>query len=238
MRTVLITGASSGIGKAIAEKLLGENNRVIGLARNVNPIDSKYSHFHPVSIDLSELENLPEKLGAIAKQFPAIDTLILCAGQGKFGSLEEFSYDQIRSLIDLNFTGQAYLVRAFIQNLKRANHGNLIFIGSEAALQGSRKGSLYCASKFALRGFAQALRDECASKGIRVTVINPGMVKTAFFDELDFEPGNDEENHLLPDDIAELVSLTLSLRRGVVVDEINCSPLKKVIHFKPQEGKT
>lgn len=234
MRNVLITGASSGIGRAIAEKLLEENYRVIGLARNFDPAGIRHRHFHGLPIDFSDLKALPEALLAIGKQFPAIDTLILSAGQGKFGSLEEFSYQQINSLLDLNFTSQAFVVRAFIQSIKRKKKGNLIFLGSEAALQGSRKGSLYCASKFAIRGFAQALRDECARSGVRVTVINPGMVKTGFFDELDFEPGNDEENYLLPDDIAELVSVVLRLRRGTLVEEINCNPLKKVIRFKPQ----
>ena len=233
-RTVLITGASSGIGKAIAENQLEEGARVIGLARNRTQATTKHGDFHFFPIDLSELKSLAENLKQIVKQFPSPDTLILCAGQGRFGSLEEFSYEQIQGSIDLNFTSQAYVVRAFIQNLKKVENGNIIFIGSEAALQGGRKGSVYCAAKFALRGFAQALRHECARSGIRVTIINPGMVKTNFFNELDFEPGDDEDNYLLPTDIAEMVSLTLRLRRGTVVEEINCSPLKKVIRFKPK----
>ena len=65
--------------------------------------------------------------------------------------------------------------------MKKIGKGDVIFIGSEAALNGSRKGTIYCASKFALRGFAQALRDECSKSSIRVTIINPGMVKTGFF---------------------------------------------------------
>ena len=62
-------------------------------------------------------------------------------------------------------------------------------MGSEAALAGTAQGSLYCAAKFALRGLAQALRAECARAGIRVTLVNPGMVQSPFFDELDFRPG-------------------------------------------------
>ncbi len=231
-RTVLITGTSSGIGKAIAENLLMDGNRVIGLARNSGQINTEHRDFHPIPIDLSELKSLPENLKRINQQFSPIDTLVLCAGHGRFGSLEEFSYQQINKSIDLNFTSQAYVVRALMPNLKRSKSGNIIFIGSEAALQGSRKGSIYCASKFALRGFAQALRDECARSGIRVTIINPGMVKTEFFDELDFQPGDDKENYILPSDIAEMVSLTLQLRQGTVVEEINCSPLKKVVRSK------
>lgn len=232
MGTALITGASRGIGRAISNKLLVEGYRVIGLARNFADSENENENFDPIEVDLSDLTVLPEKLKSIFNRLPSLDALILCAGQGKFGSLEEFSYDQIRCLIDLNFTSQTFVVRAFIQKFKRAGNGHIIFMGSEAALQGSRKGSIYCASKFALRGFAQSLRDECGKSGVRVTIINPGMVKTEFFDGLNFEPGENQENYLIADDIAEIVSQILKARRESVVDEINVSPIKQEIRFK------
>ena len=101
-------------------------------------------------------------------------------------------------------------------------------MGSEAGLRGSRRGSVYCASKFALRGFAQALREECAASGIRVTIINPGMVLTPFFDDLDFGPGPEPANYVLPEDIADLVTSILSTRSGTVFDEVDVSPLKRL----------
>ncbi len=116
--------------------------------------------------------------------------------------------------------------------MKRQGQGNLVFIGSEAALSGSRKGAVYCATKFALRGFAQSLREECSNSGIRSTIVNPGMVKTGFFDNLSFEPGDAEENYILPQDVADAVLTILSARPGTCFDEINLSPLKKVIKFK------
>jgi short-subunit dehydrogenase len=160
------------------------------------------------------------------------------AGQGRFGALEEFSYARIRGLMDLNFTSHAFLVRAFLPLLKKAGRGDLVFIGSEAALQGTQKGSLYCASKFALRGFAQALRQECPRAGLRVSIVNPGMVRTPFFDELDFAPGPDPANFVLPEDVAQAVSMILAARPGTVFDEINLSPQKRVIEFggKKQKG--
>lgn len=139
---------------------------------------------------------------------------------------------QIRRLIDLNLTSQILLARELLPNMKRQRRGDLIFIGSEAALSGSRKGALYCATKFALRGFAQSLREECSSSGIRSTIINPGMVKTGFFDRLSFEPGEAEENYILPQDIANAVLAILSARQGTCFDEINLSPLKRVVKFK------
>ncbi|RLA19158.1 MAG: short-chain dehydrogenase [Gammaproteobacteria bacterium] len=236
-RVTLITGASSGIGKAITLSLLQAGHEVIGLARDFSQFNSDNTLFHPISIDFSKLGALPEKLQAINKRFPAIDSLICCAGKGQFGSLENFSYDQIEQLMALNFTSQAFVARAFIPTLKQKERSNIIFIGSEAALAGSRKGTIYCASKFALRGFAQALRDESARSGLSVSIINPGMVKTNFFSELDFEPGEEPSNHLIPEDIAETVSLILSSRAGTVIDEINLNPQNRVVQFKNRKPK-
>jgi NADP-dependent 3-hydroxy acid dehydrogenase YdfG len=230
-RTALITGASSGIGAAIARRLLNEQWHIIGIARDFSKFGATEG-FEAETIDLSELDRLPERLGILAARHPEIDAVVLCAGQGRFGSLEEFSYLQIRSLMELNFTSQAYVTRAFLPILKRRGEGNLIFIGSEAALKGSRKGSIYCASKFALRGFAQALREECGKSGVRVATVNPGMVKTPFFDELHFEPGPEESHFLTPEDIAEAVLLILNSRPSMVIDEINLSPQNRVIRFK------
>ena len=149
----------------------------------------------------------------------------------RFGSLEQFSPGQIRRLIDLNLTSQILLARTFLPLLKKQGHGNLVFIGSEAALSGGRKGAVYSASKFALRGFAQSLREECAASGVRVGMVNPGMVATGFFRELDFRPGGSPDQHLQPRDVADAVWLMLTARPGAVIDEINLSPQKKVIEF-------
>jgi len=196
-RKVLITGASSGIGRATCKKLLNDGYQVIGIARDFSKFPCDDNAFTPISIDLAAVEMLPKQLQALAKSHSDVDTIICCAGRGQFGSLEEFSYEQIRSLIDLNFISQAFIARAFLPVLKRQQSGTLIFIGSEAALKGSRKGSIYCASKFAVRGLAQALRDECSKSGVSVSIINPGMVKTDFFDELPFSHGDEEDNYLL-----------------------------------------
>ena len=94
--------------------------------------------------------------------------------------------------------------------------------------RGTRQGSIYCASKFAIRGFSQALREECGKSNVRVTLINPGAVRTPFFDELHFEPGAAQENAIEPEDIAEVLLTVLQARPGTVFDEINLSPLSHV----------
>ncbi|MES9961299.1 MAG: SDR family oxidoreductase [Sedimenticola sp.] len=230
-RTVLVTGASRGIGRAICEKLLSEGCRVIGVSRTVTPDDTHSELFTPLPLDLSDLDTLPQRLKEACRQHPGIDAVICNAGFGRFGSIEEFSAGQIQELVDLNLTSQILIAREFIPALKKAGGGDFILMGSEAALSGGKKGAVYSATKFALRGLAQSLREECAASGVRVGIINPGMVQSSFFDALDFAPGDGEENHLKPEDVAEAAWLMLSARPGAAIDEINLSPQKKVIQF-------
>ncbi|MCX7094775.1 MAG: SDR family NAD(P)-dependent oxidoreductase [Methylobacter sp.] len=231
-RTILVTGAGSGIGRAIARQLLQQGHHVLGVSRDSGKFIRHMANFSPVQLDLSRLNDIPQKIRELELAFPDLDAVIFCAGRGQFGSVEEFSYAQIEDLMTVNFTSQAFLVKALLPGLKRKNHGDLIFIGSEAALKGSRKGAMYCAAKFALRGFTQALREDCGKSNVRVCLINPGMVKTAFFDHLSFEPGDHQSNFIEPEDVAEAVSYVLHSRAQIVLDEINLSPLNKVVKFK------
>ena len=231
-RTVLVTGASSGIGRAVARQLLQQGHTVIGTSRDCRKFTRSIERFSSVQLDLSLLNALPQKIRDLQQTFPDLDAVVFSAGMGQFGSVEEFSYPQIEALMTINFTSQVFLTKALLPALKRKANSDLIFIGSEAALKGSRKGAVYCASKFALRGFTQALREECGKNNVRVCLINPGMVKTPFFEKLNFEPGPHETNSILPEDVAEAVSYVLSSRPQIVIDEINLSPLNKVVKFK------
>ena len=228
-KTILLTGASSGIGRATAQLLLQRGYRVIGLARDFSKFPCTDRNFTGIPVDLAGLDALPSFLERLIGEYGPFDGAICNAGRGRFASLEEFSYVQIRELLELNLTSQIFLARALLPGMKRRKSGTLIFMGSETALQGAKNGTVYAAAKFGLRGLVQSLRAECSASGVRVSIINPGMVKTEFFDWLDFQPGMEPDNHILPDDVAEAVLLVLEARPGTVIDEINLSPQKKVV---------
>ena len=231
-RTILVTGSSSGIGRAVAERLLAEDWSVVGLARDHSKFQPEQDKYSTHCCDLSDLDALPACLAEILESRPDINGVVSNAGAGFMGHLEQLSCEQIRKSTDLNLTSHMLVARAAIPHLKKLGHGDLVFMGSQAGLRGTPQGSLYCAAKFGMRGFAQSLRLECAKSGVRVGIVQPGMVRTPFFDTLTFEPGPEKDNAIEVADVAEAVFCMLNMRQGTVVDELVVSPLKKNLQFK------
>jgi 3-hydroxy acid dehydrogenase / malonic semialdehyde reductase len=228
-RKILVTGASRGIGRAIALSCLDRGDRVLGVSRTVDPECDAHEAFQWLEADLADVQSLDVFTNKVAKTFPDLDAIICNAGVGDFGSLEEFSNSQIVNSVHMNLLSHMLIVRGLLPVLKNNGKGDIIFIGSESALRGGKRGSLYAAAKFGLRGFAQAIRQEAQGRGIKVAMIHPGMVKTNFFDGLDFGPGPDESNRVNMDEICRATSLILDAAPSTVFDEIMINPLKKVI---------
>ena len=230
-RKVLVTGSSDGIGRSITLSLLKSGAKVIGLARNHSKFNPETKNYIKYKTDFSNEEILLNTIAKIIKDHKDLDCLVSNAGFGKFGTLETFSSKEINDFIFTNLTSHMILTNKILPHLKKIRKGNIIFIGSESALKGGKNGSLYSAAKFGLRGFSQSIREESCSKNIHVSLINPGMVRTSFFNNLDFMPGEDKSNAIEPDDIGKIIIDILSTRNGSVIEEINLSPLKKVIKF-------
>ena len=228
-KLVVVTGASSGIGLALVKALLAEGYAVLGIAKSFEKAGLNHPNFSGRSINLADLDGLPEAMSLLLNEIDRpIKALINNAGIGRMGFLEQLSVKDIRLVMDTNLTSQVIVTKTFLPLLKKQGEGDILFMGSEAALKGARKGSIYCASKFALRGFSQALREECGKSGVRITLINPGAVRTPFFEKLQFEPGLAAENAIEPEDIASAVSMVLAARSGTVFDEITLSPRNQV----------
>ena len=165
------------------------------------------------------------------KAHPEATVLVSNAGQGSFNPIENFSTSQIKDFLDLNLISHILLSQIFVRHLKARSGGNIIFLGSEAGLTGKRKATLYSTAKFGLRGFSQALSDEVRASNIRVSLINPGLVRTPFFDLLGFRPGDEQTHAIEAEDVAQVVMTILSSRSQTIMDEINMSPAKNVIKF-------
>ncbi len=231
-RVALISGSSSGIGLAATRRLLQQGYRVVGLSRRGRVEEFADADFIPVSLDFANPAELDAGLAELLAQH-AFDCFIHAAGQGHFGSIEQFSVAQIVASIELNLTSALVICRGLVPQMRRRGQGQLLFIGSESALSAGRKGALYSAAKFGLRGFCQALREDCAADGIRVSLVNPGMVRSPFFEGLGFAPGDAAENAIDVDDVVRILLQILDSSSDIVIDEINLSPRVKSLNFKP-----
>ena len=231
-KCVLVTGSSSGIGYEITSNLLDLGAQVIGIARNHDKSNLENKNYTTYNCDVSIHDKLEILLKQILKNHPQINCLISNAGYGNFGPLENYSTLQINKFLSTNLTSHLVITKHLLPHFKRNKIGDIIFIGSEAGLKGTKNGSLYCAAKFGLKGFSEALSKDVANNNIRVSIINPGMVRTDFFENLNFEPGDSEENVISVKDISSTVAYILGLHRNTIVDEVNLSPSKKAIKFK------
>ena len=223
----LVTGASSGIGFAVADALHQAGYRVDGIARSKPDPTPDWLTMH--QIDLSAIDKLPDNMRDLRTDY---GVLVLNAGYGRFGGLEQFSYAQIQHLLDTNLTSNVFLIKHFLPHLKRAGGGDVVIIGSESALQGGPAGAVYCASKFALRGLSQSLRSDCAGSNIRVMLINPGPVATDFFAHTNFAPKPGAAYALTAAQVAESVVHTIRQPRHVVIEEINMQPTHRSFQKK------
>ena len=231
-KCVLVTGSSSGIGYEITSNLLDLGAKVIGIARNHDKSNLKNKNYITYNCDVSIHDKVEILLKQILKNHPQINCLISNAGYGNFGPLENYSTLQINKFLSTNLTSHLVITKHLLPHFKRNKMGDIIFIGSEAGLSGAKNGSLYCTAKFGLKGFSEALSKDVVNNNIRVSIINPGMVRTDFFENLNFEPGDSEGNAISLRDVSSTVAYILGLSRNTIVDEINLSPSKKAIKFK------
>lgn len=229
MSHAIVAGSSSGIGRAICKRLFDLNKSVLGLARDHSKFQPETDLYTTHQIDFSKIEPLEASLKTLLSQMDDLELIVCSAGYGIFKNVEEFSAAEMENLLHVNFLGQAILIKTFLPLLKRKRGGKIIVIASECALKGSRSASMYAASKFALRGFCQSLRDECKSANVAVTVINPGLVNTPFFDKLGFKPGEATQNSIQPEQVAEQVIGVIQTKNNCVVEEINLQPMSSAV---------
>jgi len=222
-KTAIITGASSGIGKAISLKVLELGFSVIGISRTIDEKDFISEHFKALKCDLSDETETLKLCQELKKENPFI--LINVAGFGRFEPHEELSTKTITKMTFLNLTAPMLLTNATLRKLKQ-NSGYLININSIEAIRASKFAGVYSATKAGLKAFSDSLFEETRKSGLSITNINPDMTESNFYEELRFETSDKEDEKLLASDIADAVEHILNSRKGAVISDYTIRSLK------------
>ncbi|MDT0317167.1 SDR family oxidoreductase [Streptomyces millisiae] len=177
-RVWFITGASRGLGRAFTEAALDAGDRVVGTARDISPLDELAAR-HPgrllaLRLDVTDRQAVFDVVGEAAAHFGRLDIVVNNAGALFAGMVEEFTEEQARAQLDVNFFGPLWVGQAVLPQLRAQGSGHIVQISSIGALGGFPSTGLYSASKFALEGMSEALAAEAARFGVRVTIVQPG----------------------------------------------------------------
>jgi len=181
-KTFLITGVSSGLGRAFAEGALAAGHRVIGTVRRSEDAESfaamAQDRAHPLVLDVTDYDAIPASVTDAEQRVGAIDVLVNNAGYGHEGVLEESSIDDLQRQFAANVFGPVAMIKAVLPGMRERRRGHIVNVTSMGGFITMPGISFYCGSKFALEGISEALGKEVASFGIRVTALAPGQFRT------------------------------------------------------------
>ncbi len=187
-KSVLITGASTGIGRASALYLAERGYRVAATSRSLDRLDGlrreveRVGAIHCVELDVDSDRSVSEATASVIEAYGRIDVLVNNAGYGLWGPVQSFSLEELQAQLDTNFFGAFRMIKAVLPSMTAAGSGTIINVSSvEGRLVTPFSGG-YAASKFALEGLSEALRYELWPQGIRVAVVEPGLFATDFHD--------------------------------------------------------
>lgn len=224
-KVALVTGASSGIGRAISARLLALGYEVYGIGRQF-PAEQPAA-FHPIVCDLLDTRKLPGVVAALQKEWKqekrTLALLVNNAGTAYYGLHEELRPEGISEMVRVNLEVPMLLTQQLLRTLKQ-NHGAIINISSVTAIGSNPHGVAYGATKAGLLSFSRSLFDEARKYGVRVTAILPDMTDTQLYRHADFEADPAMDAHLEPADVADAVEYALTTRAGSCVPEIILRP--------------
>jgi uncharacterized protein len=218
-RTALVTGASGGLGQAIARALVRRGADVVLTARRVEVLEALAAETRGrvVAADLSDRESLLR----LVEEAGPVDVLVANAGNPGSGRIESFSLDEIDRAIDVNLRAPMILARLMCEGMAERGGGHIVFISSLSGKAGTVRTSIYAATKFGLRGFAQGLREDLRPRGVGVSTIFPGFIRDAgMFHESGAKlPGYVGTKK--PEDVADAVVSAIERNRA----EVDVAPL-------------
>ena len=225
-QVVIISGASRGIGKAIALLLALQGATVVAVARSEKELSDLTHKTRGLSIvaDIADEADARHVVAETLRHYGRLDILICNAGVGSFGELEQFTGEEWDRIFDTNVKGTFLLCKAAMPHFKTQKRGHIVGITSDVAKRTFAHGTVYGASKYAQDALLGSLRKEVRPHGVKVSTIYPGLVDTYFNDTV---PGSAEaeKTHLRPADVAQAVRYVLEAPAHVVIDELMLHPL-------------
>ena len=192
-KTILVTGASSGIGRALAIKFANNGWRVIASARRLHllkKLTKESMHLNaiiPIKMDIINKKIVSSQVGKIIKKYGIPDIVLLNAGTNNPNSKNIFSIKETEQIFQTNFFGTLNCLNVFLPFLKKIKNSQVIFMSSVAGYRGLPYAAAYCSSKSAITTFAESIFNQCKNLGIAVRVINPGFIKTPLTDKNKFK---------------------------------------------------
>ena len=220
---ILITGGSSGIGKATAKMLIEKGAKVIITGRNEHKLQNTAEEIGaiPLHFDISDLGSIEQKAQEAMSLFNGkVDALINNAGIGVFAKMGEINEHDLNMVYTTNVYGLALLTQEIVKVFRSQKYGNIINIGSTAAQKGFMGGSIYAATKFAVRGMTQSWQTELRKDNIRVMMVNPSEVTTAFGSQTG-EEREELPNKLSPEEVAHAIVSVLEMRDKGFIPELS-----------------
>lgn len=223
----IVTGASSGIGKAIALELCRQGASVVVTARReerlaevVKEAESLKGKLVSVVGDISEADLREQVVDCAVREFGGLDFLVNNAGVGTLGRFENSSPEQLRQVMEVNFFALVEMTRVALPHLKQGRHPIIVNVSSILGRRAVPHNSEYCASKFAVHGFSESIRTELAAEGIDVLVVSPGTTETEFFDQVldrTSEPGWPEHRPVTAAHVAQQTVAAMRTGRREIV---------------------
>ena len=209
---ILITGGSSGIGKATAKLLIERGSRVAISGRDKAKLTRVAKEIGALTLpyDASLESDIMAMYAELDRIWGGLDVLVNNAGIGFFGPMDEVAWSDFEQIFHTNVFGAAVVGREAGRRMKLQNKGSIINIASSAGLRGFKNGTVYAASKFALRGMTECWREELRPFNIRVMLVNPSAVPTAFNVESREEKAQ-KENMLRPEELAYAIVSALAM---------------------------
>lgn len=188
-----VTGASSGMGNAIARQLSTQGFKVYGTCRKpASYVKKELDSFEMVRMDVLDQVSIDAAASEVLEREGRVDVLVCAAGMGIAGSVEDTTIEEIQLQMDTNFLGVVRTIKAFLPSMRQAQAGRIVVIGSIAGLIGVPYQAFYSTSKFALEGLVEALRLEISPFKVQVTLLDPGDFSTGFVGSRLFTAGAKE----------------------------------------------